>query len=151
MVGGDTSADAAFGPQDHRHLGLAAEHISVIGADVNELVHRYRNKIDIHNFSHRPHPPKGRTHRGTCNGCLGYRGVNDLVRAEFRRQPAGCLIRSPVEPDIFAHYDNLFISSELFGLGGGDGLTNRHNIHTELRFDLCPGLLGGLFLRFAGY
>ena len=148
MVGSDTSSDAAFGSQYHRDLCFAAEHIAVVGADVHELVHCYGNKIDVHNFSHRPHAPKGRTDRSTCDGRLRYCGINDSVGAEFGQQPSRCLIRAAVKADILAHHDNVLVSFKLFSLSGGDRLADGHNIHPELRVNLTLRLLSGLFFCF---
>ena len=83
MVCSDTSADTTFGSQHQRNLGFAAEHIAVIGTYVNELVHSYRNEINIHNLSDRPHTSQGHTNCCTCNGRLGYCSINNSVRAEF--------------------------------------------------------------------
>ena len=111
MMGGDTSAETTFGSQHHRDFGFAAEHITVVCADVNELVHCYGKEIDIHNFGNGSDAPQSCTDGTACDGCFGYCGINDSFCAEFGGKPAGCLIGTAVKADIFAKDDDVFVPS----------------------------------------
>ncbi len=146
MVGRDASADATFGAKDHRDLGFAPEHIAVIGADVDKLVHGDGDEIDVHDLGDRPHASKGCSDRRTGDGRLRDGRIDDPLFAELGQEPARGLIGAAVQSDVLAEDEDPLIAPHLFRLSGGDRLGHIQDVHAILGFDLGPCLFDRFLL-----
>ncbi len=110
----DGTSCTTFCAYHHGHLGLTAEHITVLRALVAKLVHRQGRKIHIHDLRHRTHTHHGSPYRSACNGCLGNRSIQYTLFAKFIQQSARGPIGAAVQTHILTHDKYTLVTLHFF-------------------------------------
>ena len=87
VLGGVAAAGALLGPDDHRHLGLAAEHVAQLGRLVDDRLHRQADEVDVHDLGDRSGAGRGRADGDGGDDLLGDRRVAHARRPELLDQP----------------------------------------------------------------
>ena len=78
---------AAHGADDHRGLGLAAEHVAELRRLVEDLVEAHAQEVDEHELGHGAQPGGRRARRRADVRRLADRGVDDAAGEAARRGP----------------------------------------------------------------
>ena len=87
MLGRGAEAGADHGADDHRRLGLAAEHVFELGGLVEDLVEADAHEVDEHEFGDRPHAAGRGADRGADIGRFRKRRVEQPAAGTWHRGP----------------------------------------------------------------
>src|SRR5216683_1686009 len=102
---------------DHRHLGMAAEHVMNLGGVVDNLIDREQAEIDRHQLDNRLEP----AHRGADSGAddreFRNRRVTHALFAVDGKQPVGDLECTAEVTDLLAHDEYTLIAVEFLAQG----------------------------------
>src|SRR5712691_7642373 len=102
---------------NHRHLGVAAEHVMNLGGVVDDLIDREQAKIDRHQLDNRLEP----AHRGADSGAdyreFRNRRVTHALFSVDGKQPVGDLECTAEVADLLAHDEDPLIAVEFLAQG----------------------------------
>src|SRR5216684_6225951 len=102
---------------NHRHLGVAAEHVMNLGGVVDDLIDREQAEIDRHQLDNWLEP----AHRGADSGAdyreFRNRRVTDALFAVDSKQPVGDLECAAEVTDLLAHDEDALIAVEFIAQG----------------------------------
>jgi hypothetical protein len=120
---------AALGADRQRHLDLSSRHRAVLRRLVDELLHRERQEVLVHDLDDRPHA----LHRGADPGPddrhLGDRGVADALRPELVEQALRHRHRAAHLRDVLAHEEHVLVLAQRTRERIPHGLAVRHLRH----------------------
>ena len=102
-------AGAALRAHGQRHLQLAARHRAVLRRLVDELLHRERQEVLVHDLDDGPHPLHGGADAGADDRDLGDRRVADALRAELGEHPLRDAHRAAHLGDVLAHDEDVLV------------------------------------------
>src|SRR2546426_11221528 len=108
-------ARAARHANHHRHLGLAAKHVSDLRRVVHDLVVGDEREVDGHHLDDRAQTEHGRTDRRANNDLLGDRRVDDALGSELVEQTLGHAVGAAELADVLADQVNGIVALHLFG------------------------------------
>ena len=142
MLGGRAEPGPDHGADDHRRLGLAAEHVFEFGGLIENLVEADAHEVDEHQFGDRTHAAGGGADRGAHIGRFRQRrihqsltvlGVETLGNTEHAA-PGICLaVAASASDNVFPHQNDSRVSAHFEINRLVDGI-----LHADLA---CHGLL----------
>ena len=138
MLGGNAPPRPALGPENHRHGGLAAEHVAVLPGLVDELVHGDGHEIEVHDLGHRAHAGHRRPDGRSGDGRLTDGRVADAILAELVQQATGRPVRPAVDGHVLTHDEDSRVAPHLLGDGLLDRFTIKHFRHLTSFSPLSP-------------
>ena len=105
-------AGSALRPNRQRHLQLSSRHRPVLRGLVDELLHREREEVLVHDLDDRAHALHRRADAAPDDRHLGDRRVADARRAELVEQPLGHRHRAAHLGDVLAHDEHAVVVPE---------------------------------------
>jgi hypothetical protein len=116
VLGARAPAGAALRADRQRHLQLPARHVAVLGRLVDELLHRERQEVLVHDLDDRAHALHRRPDPGADDRHLGDRRVADALWAELGQHPLRHAHRAAHLGDVLAHDEDVVVGAH----GGGE-------------------------------
>ena len=141
VLGGVAGAGAEGGAVGEGQLGLAAEHVAVLGGLVDDLVHGDAHEVRVHELGHGPGTGDGGANRRPADGRLGNGRVDDAFLAPLLQQAGRHVVGPAPDADFLAHDEDVGVAGHLLVQGFVQRLAHE---------DLARGGFGG-GVRCAGY
>ena len=104
------AADALLSSNNQRNLCLAAEDESCLRHLVEDLIHRDKGEVHIHQFYDRTHACAGGTESGTDHLCFRDRCIKAALCAELIRQASRTSPDAAQNLNVFAHNKNALVT-----------------------------------------
>ena len=103
-------AGAALRADRQRHLQLPARHVAVLRRLVDDLLHRERQEVLVHDLDDRAHALHRRADAGADDRHLGDRRVADALGAELVEHPLRDAHRAAHLGDVLAHDEDVLVA-----------------------------------------
>ncbi len=81
MLGARSGSRPLLGADNDGRSGSAACNVADVGGLIDDLIQCHQHEVAPHNFDDGLHAHQGRAHRRAQDGALGYRSVEDSIRA----------------------------------------------------------------------
>ena len=122
-------AGAALRSQRHGHLDLASGHVAVLGGLLDELLHRQRHEVLVHDLDDRAHAGDGRADAGSDDRHLGDRRVAHALGPELVEHPLRDAHRAAHLGDVLAHDEDVVVAAHRLAHRVAHGLPVGHRRH----------------------
>jgi hypothetical protein len=111
--GAELAASASDGPDDDRHVELAAEHAAQLGSVIHDLVHCQEGEVDRHQLGHRLQSGHRCSVGGADDHPFGDRRIEDALGPEMVVEALGDGVGAAPDADFFAEDDDALVAFHL--------------------------------------
>lgn len=122
----DTGGSTVGATEHDRRAQDTRGHVVLLGAGVEDLVHRLHGKVERHELADWTQPGKCSTDGQTGEASLGDRRVNHAVLAELVKQTTGDFVRAVVAGDLLTQQEHVRVALHLLLHGRVERIAHTH-------------------------